>query len=258
MAHVTQAQAQACAHACSSESQRTDTHSHSVSLLFFTCPLLLGSNEGVVTLQIVMHLKCSSMVGVDIDKKLIELANGRKSETLGYLLKNRQNASLEGMAKRSPLADYNLIDYNPIIASLEHLAFVTNNILFYDHRRDGVLDAVFCLSTIKWIHLNHGDEGIRTLFEKVSRMLKMGGIFVLEYQPWRSYQQATKKKGLAELFQKDGNGNSILKNPPDLHIKPEHFKQLLCDDYGFEMIASLEVPTNTYRDRPLTIFKKVS
>ena len=95
MAHVTQAQAQACAHARSSESQRTDTHSHSVSLLF-TSPLLLGSNEGVVTLQIVMHLKCSSMVGVDIDKKLIELANGRKSETLGYLLKNRQNASLEG------------------------------------------------------------------------------------------------------------------------------------------------------------------
>ncbi|KAL9998540.1 putative RNA methyltransferase bin3, bin3-type S-adenosyl-L-methionine binding protein [Helianthus debilis subsp. tardiflorus] len=45
----------------------------------------------------------------------------------------------------------------------------------------------FSLSVSKWIHLNWGDEGLITLFSKVWRLLKPGGIFILEPQPWKSY-----------------------------------------------------------------------
>ena len=41
-------------------------------------------------------------------------------------------------------------------------------------------DVVLCLSTIKWIHLNFGDPGIKALFLKVSAQLTPGGIFIFE------------------------------------------------------------------------------
>jgi hypothetical protein len=39
----------------------------------------------------------------------------------------------------------------------------------------GSFDAVLCLSTSKWMHLNHGDEGIKRLFSRVFTALKPGG-----------------------------------------------------------------------------------
>lgn len=38
-----------------------------------------------------------------------------------------------------------------------------------------VFHAVVCLSTSKWIHLNHGDVGIKAFFSRVYRALQPGG-----------------------------------------------------------------------------------
>lgn len=50
-------------------------------------------------------------------------------------------------------------------------------------------DTIICLSTTKWIHLNFGDEGIKRLFDKVYRSLRINGVFILEPQEWRSYKK---------------------------------------------------------------------
>lgn len=56
------------------------------------------------------------------------------------------------------------------------------------------LDTVLCLSVTKWVHLNQGDQGLKRLFAKVKDALVPGGWFILEPQPWKSYQQAKRKQ----------------------------------------------------------------
>lgn len=41
-------------------------------------------------------------------------------------------------------------------------------------------EVVLCLSTVKWIHFNFGDAGVKTLFLKVYEQLSPGGLFVFE------------------------------------------------------------------------------
>lgn len=62
------------------------------------------------------------------------------------------------------------------------------------------LDTVMCLSVTKWVHLNQGDGGLKKLFAKVKEALVPGGWFILEPQPWRSYQQARRKQVSMHLF----------------------------------------------------------
>lgn len=58
-------------------------------------------------------------------------------------------------------------------------------------------DTILCLSVTKWVQLNWGDEGLERLFKRVHHLLRPGGIFVLEPQPWKSYRQALKKQVLS-------------------------------------------------------------
>ena len=53
---------------------------------------------------------------------------------------------------------------------------------------------VLCLSLTKWVHLNDGDAGLIRLFERVHALLRPGGRFLLEPQPWRSYKSAMHKQ----------------------------------------------------------------
>jgi len=41
-------------------------------------------------------------------------------------------------------------------------------------------DLILCLGTVKWIHLNFGDIGVKALFLKSFESLEKGGIYVLE------------------------------------------------------------------------------
>ncbi|KAK7247629.1 hypothetical protein RIF29_42516 [Crotalaria pallida] len=50
-------------------------------------------------------------------------------------------------------------------------------------------DTILCLSVTQWIHLNWGDEGLKTLFHKILSILRPGGLFVFEPHKWETYKE---------------------------------------------------------------------
>lgn len=46
------------------------------------------------------------------------------------------------------------------------------------------------LSIAKWIHLHGGDDGLLEFFRQIYRLLRPGGVFVLEPQEWEGYKNA--------------------------------------------------------------------
>lgn len=55
---------------------------------------------------------------------------------------------------------------------------------------DGPHDVILALSIIKWIHLEHLDQGLLAFFRKCATSLKPGGCLVVELQTWDSYEKA--------------------------------------------------------------------
>ncbi|KAK3122298.1 hypothetical protein QOZ80_8BG0667740 [Eleusine coracana subsp. coracana] len=108
-------------------------------------------------------------------------------------------------------------------------------------------DTIMCLSVTKWIHLNWGDDGLITLFVKIWRLLRPGGLFIVEPQPWTSYKR---NRLVSEVARE--NFNVIC-------IYPEKFREILLDKVGFrsvEMIADRLVGTVTGFDRPIEVYRK--
>ncbi|KAM1361128.1 hypothetical protein EV2_027079 [Malus domestica] len=105
----------------------------------------------------------------------------------------------------------------------------------------------FFLSVSKWIHLNWGDDGLITLFTRVWSLLRLGGIFVLEPQPWTSYE---KNYRVSETTKE---------NYRNLMFYPKDFQDLLLDKIGFrkvEDIASSMSGSKTGFNRPILVFHK--
>lgn len=44
-------------------------------------------------------------------------------------------------------------------------------------------------SISKWIHVNGGDDGLRSFFQRIFSVLKPDGIFILEAQEWETYKK---------------------------------------------------------------------
>ncbi|KAF4319847.1 hypothetical protein BBO99_00004928 [Phytophthora kernoviae] len=109
------------------------------------------------------------------------------------------------------------------------------NVIF--KREDVVTDAhagmdydfITCFSVTKWIHLFHGDEGIKKVFVKIYELLAPGGRLILEPQPWKSYH---KRKFTSDI---------TAANYPKIQLRPKDFPTHLVEMVGFRSCEFLEV-----------------
>lgn len=188
--------------------------------------------------------EASDVVGVDIDPNLV-----RKAEDL---------YSLKASRLRPPgLPSAPAIDHYPMSAVLRHgrmpasaspashwpsVRFVAADwVVSTDPVLAGPYDIILVLSVVKWIHLEHLDEGLVTFFHKCSTSLASGGHLILEAQDWDSYQKAVRPNAAPHFA----------KNLDRLKYRPETSFTELLHDQGLNLCA-----TSDQLRRPITIYCK--
>ncbi|CAG9767902.1 unnamed protein product [Ceutorhynchus assimilis] len=137
---------------------------HSVMKPNEKCYILdVGCNAGDLTIEVYNFLRANisssncKVLGIDIDPTLIKRASEKNS------IENITFKCLDIMTE--PEANY-----------------LTNS--------NNKFDIIFCFSITMWIHLNHGDEGLKKFLKKVSNLTNM---LVIEPQPWKCYKTAVKR-----------------------------------------------------------------
>merc|ERR1712142_1009751 len=213
----------------------------------------IGCNIGHITISVAKNSKPSKIVGVDIDKKLIEIAR----KNVRYYLDTQPDEKTR-YPRSFPLTYGPLNPVQTSPSSPNQRPKFPNNIQFFDVNYvlecDELLetvvpefDTIMCLSTTKWIHLNFGDDGLKRVFRRVYAQLKPGGTFILECQSFSTYR---KKKKLTE---------SIYNNFKNIKLKPENFTDFLIHEVGFSRSEVVALPAHPSKgfQRPLQIFTKV-
>jgi len=101
------------------------------------------------------------------------------------------------------------------------------------------------LSISKWIHLNHGDEGILRFFRKMYNNLNHGGLLVFEPQDWKSYKKKSRiTQKIKETYQQ-------------IKIFPNQFESELTN-LGFSLVDRMQPPEEGTLgfQRSIMVFKK--
>eukprot|EP01130_Rhizamoeba_saxonica_P000833 TRINITY_DN10738_c0_g1_i1.p1 TRINITY_DN10738_c0_g1~~TRINITY_DN10738_c0_g1_i1.p1 ORF type:complete len:270 (-),score=49.22 TRINITY_DN10738_c0_g1_i1:115-924(-) len=177
----------------------------------------IGCNAALFTLDMVQSFEIDHMEAIDIDASLIMKAHDNLAERAS------QSDTLAGKVSFT-VGDYT--QTNP-----------------YQCKS---FDVVSCMSVIKWMHINNGDDVIRKVFKQIYDSLNDGGIFILEAQPWKSYKRKYFTSENAKL-----NWNK-------LEIKPEDFPEILLD-IGFQLLHNLNPPSRSiggFTMRTISVWKK--
>lgn len=135
----------------------------------------IGCNSGELTMMLYDFLKQHTqkevnILGVDIDATLIQRAEERNN--------HKENITFICMDIMKTSAN----------TFLGHLQLNGGSDKF---------DAIFCLSTTMWIHLNYGDTGLKKF---LCDMMPLTELLVIEPQPWKCYLTAVKRMKKANDF----------------------------------------------------------
>jgi len=227
----------------------------------------VGCNGGWVTCEIAQQLGAQRVIGVDIDPDLVS-ASWKRRRTVwsqqgpDYTIFKHETDTGTPKSKRSQLANYFPQAMEHMFGPLaipdhgkpgSELRTFPHNVLFKTAEwvNDGLVDdekgydIVIAFSVSKWIHLNQGDEGIEKFFRRVYEVLRPGGKFVIEPQPWESYGRA--KRMDAKLKE---TCNS-------LQIRPDDFPNLL-EKIGFKEHVRLGIIGERGFSRPVDVYTKCS
>ncbi|KAL1490356.1 hypothetical protein ABEB36_013067 [Hypothenemus hampei] len=104
-------------------------------------------------------------------------------------------------------------------------------------------DIIFCFSITMWIHLNNGDEGLKTFLK---RMCDLSEILVIEPQPWKCYKNALKRYRL-------GKGDFPKFKELQIRQNVEQEIEVLISNNGFKKLTET---SRTKWGRKLLIFRK--
>lgn len=195
---------------------------------FAGCNVLdVGCNNGLVTMSVARDFHVKRMVGVDIDKRLVEKA--RK-----FLSNEKRNSDANGES-----FPFN-IEFKSGSYVLAH-----ENLLELEVEQ---FDTIMCLSVTKWMHLNCGDAGLKLAFRRMYKQLVPGGRLILEAQDWKSYKR---RKSLTP---------SIAANYRSIKLFPEKFDEyLLGKEIGFRKVFTIDVPKHDAIgfQRPIKVQTKI-
>lgn len=175
-----------------------------------------------VAWEVYQHFKPARVLGIDIDPELISTAQTK--------LKRACRRDSVGHAKA---------------VGFECRDFVAGSDDELEEDEARQYDVITCLSVAKHIHLHGGDAALLRLFHRVHRLLRPGGRFIFEPQPWRSYRK--RKYASAESAR---HFSTIRLRPP--------FSETLLGEVGFESMEALGVPPDAAEgfQRPLYCFVK--
>ncbi|XP_001942870.1 7SK snRNA methylphosphate capping enzyme [Acyrthosiphon pisum] len=226
----------------------------------------IGCNIGHVTFSIARDFSAKSVVGMDIDRKLVNIARknvqhyindtGQSSSHLtpkkDFDLKNRNDSNCDNVTELLPLQHRSIKSVSNTFHEQFpfNVSFVQGN---YVLESDLLLsletckfDVILCLSITKWLHLNWGDDGLKRAFKRMFAQLRPGGILVMEPQPWKSYGR---RKTLTE---------TISQNYKNILLKPPMFTDYLLNEVGFANCETLTMPHNPSKgfQRPLKLYRK--
>ncbi|CAH1155978.1 unnamed protein product [Phaedon cochleariae] len=228
----------------------------------------IGCNIGHITHSVARDFRAKTVLGIDIDPKLIAIAR----KNIRHYVKTSEGSPImgeEGLQTGSKKSSeffpismpilYGAIDvpgYHDRVS--ERGSGFPNNVTFkhcnYILEDDNLIaleqpqfDVILCLSITKWIHLNWGDAGMRQAFRRMYAQLRPGGKLVLEPQNWAGYKS---KKKLTD---------TIYKNYSSIEFFPDKFREyLLSPAVGFAKGEILGYPAHQAKGfrRPVQVFTK--
>jgi len=226
----------------------------------------VGCNTGELTMALAKQFRPRSIVGMDIDRKLVDQARRNAKLCLscrrpGEDLDFPKNLPLI-FGHRHPPGEGNIYEADDEDETQQsgerkvednfprNVRFICGN---YVVDNDDLLettqpefDAIVCFSTTKWIHLNFGDDGIKRTFKRMYAQLRPGGVLVLEPQAFHTYRR---RKRINEV---------IFENFENIKLRPEQFPDYLVHVVGFLAGGVLGVPGHSAKGfrRPIQVFVK--
>ncbi|KAI9314493.1 Bicoid-interacting protein 3-domain-containing protein [Dichotomocladium elegans] len=218
----------------------------------------IGCNSGNVTIIIAMQYAPEHIHGVDIDASLINKAN--QQIKIAYSLQDPTHEHKEppDIALRFhyfPQALRSMYGFIPSAlppGTDPPTAGFPYNITFEaadwmdTTLQENQYDTVLGLSIAKWIHIHRGDDGMKDFFMRVYKVLKPGGIFVLEHQKFETYERRAKtSEEMHHTFEA-------------ITFRPDQFHDYLLNQVGFSSFEVISEPGEHAKgfDRPLTLYKK--
>ena len=134
----------------------------------------IGCNEGNLTIDMYNRIRSElsnditiHVIGIDIDEMLIDRAN--KKEKIVCSNSNNSNDTIQFIT----------ID----IMNNDSISIISNRKFHF----------ISIFSVTMWIHLNHGDDGLRNFLYNTIDLLTNKGSLLIEPQPWKCYKKAAKR-----------------------------------------------------------------
>lgn len=211
----------------------------------------IGCNDGSLTSLIAEKFNPEVIIGMDLDKSLIESAEALIKRSK-YKVRNESKQLIKPVIfkprvlllnltgddiPRKPLKDSDTIPDKKDTVDFDsksplypyNIRFVQKDIMNFSEELDSSdhYHAILCLSVTKWIHLVHGDEGLLKFFKIMYSLTKNKGIVILEYQTWKSYLKRKRTSTTTE-----DNFNNIT-------IKPTMFEDILTTTIGFKILKRM-------------------
>ncbi|KAJ3232027.1 hypothetical protein HDU81_003355, partial [Chytriomyces hyalinus] len=217
----------------------------------------IGCNAGTVAIALAIFARPRHIEAIDIDPALIEEAIKKSAFHASRI--HPSTAEVDYFPLTAPLTltpiptirktddDDDTANEFPANISFRLSNFLLDPLPIHSSEADK-FDTVLALSITKWIHVRHGDAGLKLFFRKCYAALKRGGVLVLEPQPWsgNGYEKAARKthKPSSNAETGDSSNKEKTQTKARLELRPDEFPTFLMDQVGFRSCEKLGDSSN--------------